>query len=598
MSEKKHKYFTKSDASLFIHSIDSEQAKYTEQYGDFFSYNASNYTADTELALSQIIQNTYTLFLKLSTSQLLHFSNCQELGNYIPASLDWSLTLSHCMMVVYDICFQIIFAEDAGVNNLFDNLDNSDESIDLSCSHTYPNREFSSSIYKKMQTLIKHLEKANLTTWFQTKASCNNTQSTALLQSQLPLLRSILLSNDKNNDKFYFRKHMCIYDCDETKTSKRTTAMIKNADQQSSDHTFYLPCLHVIESGDYKNGIFFPGYSPFVKTLLPNSPLPRRIPYIKKQFSAFEYYCNYKLESIFNLHTGYQIFETYSNSEISLCNIHMENLCFIAGVSNILYRNSLLQSGLSSFTSWYASYCNQKKQIQENYKKEKLRQCTATENARLHSKHIIFSAKNSFDLYNMITHPNTSILYKKASARAYPCNPRTPNNKNSVRSISCFMTLTPECWLEKYTDFIMAYEQYVLALCERSIFYQLYSYFEKVEGGSKNLQKKQLYIYSMFKLADHYIKKDDNWKLPQNIEFKRKIYDYDYPDYIAEITPDFEISDYKTVPRVFRKLITASNSKGFPFSNFNQTLAEKIEKKLQTRYEPTEYCANIRIRRR
>ena len=102
----------------------------------------------------------------------------------------------------------------------------------------------------------------------------------------------------------------------------------------------------------------------------------------------------------------------------------------------------------------------------------------------------------------------------------------------------------------------------------------------------------------MFKLADHYIKKDDNWKLPQNIEFKRKIYDYDYPDYIAEITPDFEISDYKTVPRVFRKLITASNSKGFPFSNFNQTLAEKIEKKLQTRYEPTEYCANIRIRRR
>lgn len=622
-----NKYFTELDAQKFLQMIREDQSILQEKYGNYFSYNSSDCTDDNERALSYIKSTTYNLFVKLSATLLGHFSNCQSLGCFVPQSLDWDLTFSHCMMNVYDICFQIMNSQDTNICDIY-NYPPESKRHDFS-DYTYEKPKTSkkekTSIYKKMSTLKKELKKANLSDWFQIKDDKeNNGRSGALLQSQLQLLLSIMFSNNKCNDKFFLHKHMSIYNSNNSHPSKRTIGIIRDFDCLPVKSSFQLPCLHVIESGHTTNGLFFPGYSPFMHTLSSTSPLMSIEHNSSTTLSAFDYYCNYKLESIFNLQLGYQIFETYILlPELADHDIKIDDLCFLGESSNILYRYTLFTTSLREYISKYLRYCDEVAKIKEQYQKEKQNPELATIAAgnRLRHYNVRFHNTPSPFPFNVIEEIGSN-SFKVADHNFYPCSPRTNQHKNSTRSSSCFMTMAPNIWLEKYKEFMSSYEGYVLALCERSLFYQLYDYFIKIGGTpSYNDLNHHTIINSMFDLASDYIEHDNNWKLFQNINCenslkfsnpkpngndkyndtaKPQMNDEDDLLFIDPIIYDnrpenaIKIQKYSTVPIVFSKIVKYSNKKGFPFSQLN----DKIEKEAQPRYEPTDYCAKIKIRRR
>lgn len=540
------KYINFENVHEYKEKIIKEHKELSDTYGEVY-FNSTSRKTTPEKILPHIEDNTRNLFKLLCESSKPYHTLCQQLNRVCPAKISFQSTFYHCIMSSYDLAFQFLHLKNLFLSDLLYNegtIERHDLNIDL--LEGVSDNTISARIVRGM----KLLDEANLSDWFQFTSSYHPNTSiedlnsaysesnlsrrtyNTLLESQVTFLQSLLYGHDYHTDKFFLNKHLCVYGTKNKEPKRRAINHFRNADLLRPDYwhkqdpVLQLELLHILESGDPQRGIFFPGYSPFIMQT-PNGcmPLDRlRIITDNTKLSAFDYYFNYKMESIFNLFLGYQLILFYrDNIYESKSQISLNDFCFLAKQSNVLYR-------FDFFNAFYEKLVEHNSYVQEN---------------------LPFNRFAPFD-YN----PDGENTY-------HPLKQLLSNKSNLLKSTEVEINE----WLKIFKELCNDYENYILAICERSVFFQLYSYF----NNSCDNSSPKFIFPKLLDLCGQYIEsKNDKFIMSQKKTYLETCM-------ISTSPMKLKQTQYSKINNFFEELIKCSNQKSAPLSEYQTIYTKKYD---------------------
>lgn len=335
--------------------------------------------------------------------------------------LDWNAIAIDCLMVAYDTLYQMNNYEHYSIaNGNNSSLRNSPLGKSLS--------QFDSLISpKRIYSCRDQLRKNFMGEFFSFSTPTERIRKKPFLKHELPLVYSLISStllaeysgNYENELKHPGSNHQLQKRLEIYNGNRKTEHILSNYE--------LLTCMH----NNPECCFYFPGYYPIEDLVYMDS--------CSNDLNAYDYYINYKLESIFNIETAYMIHEQtvihpefYSDNPKDYPNTFMTDFSCIANCQAIFLRKYLLQDAIN-----YLFPPQQYKKHNEQITHDKGDDC------------------DGFALFAYISNPN--------------------NEKNSIKLHSPKSSLTPnyDFCCQRLNNVCHNVSNFLLPLCEWIFFSQL-----------------------------------------------------------------------------------------------------------------------------